>query len=280
MPLFWHRLRLLLVCTSVAVALVLSSPSTKVDDSKIRHVLIPIVMEAEAQPFIDHLGLKPVPSFFPKQTPFLAFDGIHQKTKVTVITLGKDQVYGTGVDNAGTVPSSLATFLALSKLDGGVDLVLNAGTCGGFSRMGAGIGDVFLTTGVVNHDRRIPIPGFDTYGIGKLPAAGSETMATALGYKTGVCSTGNSLDKTERDDEIMKENEASVKDMEAAAIAYVAAMNKVPYLGVKVVTDIVDGGVPTQEEFMENLASAAKSLQSALPKVLDYVCAETAREEL
>lgn len=237
-------------------------------------------MEAEAQPFVEHLGLKPVTSFFPPSTPFLAFEGIHHKTKVTVITLGKDEVYGLGVDNVGTVTSSLATFLALSKLNGDVDLVLNAGTCGGFSRKGAGIGDVFLTSEVVNHDRRINIPGFDAYGVGRLEAAGSEAMASSLGYKTGICTTGNSLDKTERDDEIMKENDASVKDMEAAAIAYVAAMNKVPYLGVKVVTDIVDGGVPSHEEFIENLSSAAKSLQSALPRVLDYVCDETKKDEL
>lgn len=232
-------------------------------------------MEAEATPFVDHLGLKLVDSFFPPHTPFLAFTGVHHKTKVTVVTLGKDHIYGTGVDNAGTVPSALATFLALSKQDQGIDLVLNAGTCGGFGRKGASIGDVFLTTGVAHHDRRIPIPGFDTYGVGKLDTVDPTLMATKLGYKTGICTTGNSLDHTQRDEEMMQANDASVKDMEAAAIAYVAAMNQVPYLGVKVVTDIVDGGIPTHEEFLANLASAATSLQHALPKVLEYVCDET-----
>ena len=77
----------------------------------------------------------------------------------------------------------------------------------------------------------------------------------------------------------MKENDASVKDMEAAAIAWTCAMSEIPYLGVKVVTDIVDGGIATQEEFMANLASAAESLQKALPLVLDYVC-DVTREEL
>jgi 5'-methylthioadenosine nucleosidase len=43
-------------------------------------------------------------------------------------------------------------------------------------------------------------------------------------------------------------------------------------MGVKVITDIVDGNFPSHEEFMQNLASAAQSLQSALPKVLTYVC--------
>jgi 5'-methylthioadenosine nucleosidase len=230
-------------------------------------------MEQEARPFVDQLGLEPLEGFFPAHTPFLAYEGEHHSCKVTVITFGKDDIYKTGTDNVGTVPSSLATFLALQKLAGQVDLVLNAGTCGGFRRQGAGIGDVFLTTGVAHHDRRVPIPGFDVCGIGKLTTLNPTRMAAHLGYKTGVCTTGNSLDCVERDDELMKANDASVKDMEAAAIAWVCAMNaQIPYLGVKVVTDIVDGGVATQDEFLANLASAAESLQRALPKVLEYLC--------
>lgn len=242
----------------------------------IKHVLVPIVMEAEATPFVEHLELTPVKDFFPSHTPFLAYSGTHSKTKVTVITMGKDSVYETGVDNVGTVPASLATFLAVEKMaaEGSpVQLILNGGTCGGFARKGGAIGDVFLTTGVANHDRRIGIPGFDKYGIGTIGAViDPTTIAGELGYKTGVCTTGNSLDKTDKDDEYMLDNDASVKDMEAAAIAWVAKMYDLPYMGVKVITDIVDGGVPSHEEFMENLASAAKSLQEALPKVVDYVC--------
>jgi len=243
----------------------------------IKHVLVPIVMEQEAKPFIEHMGLIPVEGFFPPQTPYLAFEGQQGTCKVTVITFGKDKVYGTGVDNVGTVPSSLATFLALQKIE--VDLVINAGTCGGFKRKDLGIGDVVLTTGVANHDRRVPIPGFDVAGIGKITTMCPINMAENMGYKTGLCTTGNSLDKVEKDDELMEANDASVKDMEAAAIAWVCVMNNIPYLGVKVVTDIVDGDVPTQDEFLANLAAAAQSLQTALPKVLDYV-AEKAIDEL
>ncbi|VEU45069.1 unnamed protein product [Pseudo-nitzschia multistriata] len=242
----------------------------------IKHVLVPIVMEAEATPFVEHLELTQVEDFFPSHTPFLAFSGTHSETKVTVITMGKDNVYDTGVDNVGTVPASLATFLAVEKMaaEGSpVQLILNGGTCGGFKRKGGAIGDVFLTTGVANHDRRIGIPGFDKYGIGTLETTIDPTkIAEELGYKTGICTTGNSLDKTDKDDEYMMENDASVKDMEAAAIAWVAKMQNLPYMGVKVITDIVDGGVPSHEEFMENLMSAAKSLQDALPKVVDYIC--------
>jgi len=268
---------LLLIAAQLFLQIVSVSSSIALEKMTIKHVLVPIVMEAEAAPFVEHLDLKPVEDFFPSHTPFVAYSGSHSDTKVTVITMGKDTVYETGVDNVGTVPASLATFLALEKFKADetpVDLVLNGGTCGGFARKGGEIGDVYLTTGVANHDRRIGIPGFDTYGIGSLQTdVDPSTMAAALGYKTGVCTTGNSLDKTETDDDYMKnKNDASVKDMEAAAIAWVCKMSGLPYMGVKVITDIVDGGIPSGEEFLENLASAAKSLQSALPKVLDYVC--------
>ena len=108
-------------------------------------------MEAEAQPFVDHLGLKPVADFFPPTVPFLAFQGTHGDATVTVVTNGKDGVYETGVDNCGTVPAALATFLALERTK--PDLLINAGTAGGFARMGGKIGDVYLTSAVANHDR-------------------------------------------------------------------------------------------------------------------------------
>jgi len=248
----------------------------------IEDVVVAIAMEEEAKPFIDHLGLKVDETFFPENTPFVAYTGQHGKCKVTVVFNGKDSVYGTGVDNVGTVPASIATFLALQKMKRELPdkehLLINAGTCGGFKRKDAEIGDVFIITGAANHDRRIPIPPFVPYGIGKLDTVNAKQLAETYNYKTGVCTTGNSLDKTEKDDELMLANDASVKDMEAAAIAWSCAVNNVPFLGVKVVTDIVDGGIATQDEFMANLQSASKSLQDALPKVLDYVCGKSQDE--
>ena len=69
----------------------------------------------------------------------------------------------------------------------------------------------------------------------------------------------------------MKNHEASVKDMEAAAIAWSCALFKTPMVGLKVVTDIVDGEMATQDEFLANLAAASKSLQESLPKLLDTI---------
>ncbi len=233
-------------------------------------------MEAEASPFVNQLGLQPDTSFFPTETPFHAFRGKHNDCNLTVITNGKDEVHGTGVDNVGTVPAAVATFLALQKMkaDDPADLLINAGTCGGFQRKGADIGDVFLTTAVANHDRRIAIPDFTPYGIGRIESTSVENLASHMNAKLGVCTTGNSLDFHELDSRHMLENDASVKDMEAAAIAWASEMWSTPDFGVKVVTDIVDGDKPSHEEFLENLGTAAQSLQSALPKVIDYVCSK------
>jgi len=157
-------------------------------------------------------------------------------------------------------------------MKGEVDLLVNAGTCGGFKSKGAEIGDAFLTTASANHDRRIPIPPFIPYGIGKVVHISTAKLAEAIGAKQGIVTTGNSLDMHEVDAHHIGVNDASVKDMEAAAISWACELHKTPHFGVKVVTDIVDGDKPTQEEFLENLHSASVKLQTTLPLVIDYVC--------
>jgi 5'-methylthioadenosine nucleosidase len=131
---------------------------------------------------------------------------------------------------------------------------------------------------VAFHDRRIPIPEYDTYGVGRIESSLDwSKLAAAHDFKIGICSTGNSLDKTPECETRMLANDASVKDMEAA-IAWSAKLHSTPFLGVKVVTDIVDGDRPTEEEFLENLLTASKRLQEALPLVLDYVSGKSHEE--
>jgi hypothetical protein len=59
---------------------------------------------------------------------------------------------------------ALTAFYAIHETN--PDIVINAGTAGGFKRVGASIGDAFITTSCSHHDRRIPIPGFTEYGKG------------------------------------------------------------------------------------------------------------------
>jgi 5'-methylthioadenosine nucleosidase len=151
------------------------------------------------------------------------------------------------------------------------DLVLSAGTAGGFKRVGATIGDSFIGTSFVHHDRRIPIPSFDAYGRGLRQGPSCEKLIKDLGLKSGVVSSGNSLDHCPDDDKIMEEVNAAVKEMEVASIAYVCEHASVPLLALKVVTDIVDGDRPSHEEFLENLHTASHSLQEQLPRMVSYL---------
>ena len=54
-------------------------------------------------------------------------------------------------------------------------------------------------------------------------------------------SSGNSLDWSEQDMTFMKNNKVAVKEMESAAVAWVAAMFNTPMFCLKSITDIVDG---------------------------------------
>ena len=286
-------------------------------------------MEGEASLLIEALQLTLQPHYFGHKAPFHVFQGSYntkkgtgieeggdiQSHRISLITNGKDPVYG--CDNVGTVPAALATYLAVEALH--PDLVINCGTAGGFSKQGFGmngedeeaeegekgakIADIFLSTKFVNHDRRIPLPGFTEYGIGSHTPTpvpnllkhlqqtlnfslqsedtgdnGNGKLVGGNRVKSGVVTTGNSLDHVEADDQIMKQCNASVKDMEGAAIAWCCSLLQVPYFAVKVVTDIVDGGQPTADEFMANFAKAQKTLKEVMPLVLDFCIGKTVSE--
>ena len=99
-------------------------------------------------------------------------------------------------------------------------------------------------------------------------------LVKQFGFKLGVISSSNSLDYTDKCLEIMHINDASIKDMEASAIAYVAELANIPLICVKTVTDIVDmtpEEAPTFEQFLQNLQAASLSLRHALPDIIRFV---------
>lgn len=240
---------------------------------RIQHVLVVIAMAAEAAPFVAHLGLAPAPALLPGPLPCAVFSGQHSGLTVTVVTCGACPLFG--VDSVGTVPAALATYAACAAL--APDLVLSAGTAGGFAARGGAVGDVYVSSALRNHDRRIQIPGFDSYGVGELPSPGG-ALAAALGLKWGVVSTGNSLNCGPEELAELQAAGVHCKEMEAAAVGHVARLFRLPCLAVKAVTDVVDGGRPTAEEFGENLAAAAAALQRTLPRVIAFVAGKTAAE--
>lgn len=243
--------------------------------AKIERVLLIIAMEAEAAPLVNELNLtKDDPPRIAAPAPCVSFSGQYAGMEVHVVCNGKCLVHG--VDNVGTVPAALSAYLALQEFK--PDLLISVGTAGGFRSKGAEVGDVFVGTATVYHDRRIPIPGFDKYGTSMTDAVPTPNLKAALGLKNGVVSSGNSLDFCSEDMQLMQMHEAAVKEMEAAAIAWSCHLFGCPMFCLKAITDIVDGGRATEEEFLENLHTAAASLQKATPKVLDFIAGKSVAE--
>jgi 5'-methylthioadenosine nucleosidase len=241
----------------------------------VRKVLLVFAMEQEAGPLVESLSLSKVEAGLPA-LPAVVYQGRHADLEVMLVQNGKHPKFA--VDCAGTVGGALTAYAAIQAFQ--PDLVINAGTAGGFAKRSpaASIGDAFICSAAANHDRRIPIPGFDVFGVGKLDLVAAPKLVAELGWKSGVVSTSNSLDHVPADDEQMEKNGANVKDMEAAAIADVCLSAGKPFLALKVITDIVDGDRPTQEEFLENLGKAAGALKAAVPRALSFIAGKTVED--
>ncbi|KAI4299896.1 hypothetical protein L6164_033317 [Bauhinia variegata] len=231
-------------------------------------IVIIIAMQTEALPVVNKLQLKEDPdSVFPPGVPWVRYYGTYKDLNINLIWPGKDPTLG--VDSVGTVSSALVTYAAIQALK--PDLIINAGTAGGFKAKGANIGDIFVVLDCAFHDRRIPIPVFDLYGIGLRKACETPNLVKELNLKVGKLSTGDSLDMTQQDEASIIANDATVKDMEGAAVAYVAELLKVPAIFIKAVTDLVDSDKPTAEEFLQNLAAVTAALDQAVELVIDFI---------
>lgn len=118
-----------------------------------------VAMQAEAQPFIDHFGVKEVKDFF-APLPCKLYRSIistdNGNSELNIVLNGQQH----GSDLVGCEAASVATLAAIQKID--PDIIINSGTCGGFKSEGASIAQVFIGNGVMFHDRRVP--GDDAWG--------------------------------------------------------------------------------------------------------------------
>lgn len=229
----------------------------------VRRVLLVMAMRAEAEPIVAALSLREVPS--PAHMPFRWYRGPAASLEVLVAVNGMDPRHQ--VDSIATLPAGLNTYAAATEF--APDLIISAGTAGGWSRDETEIGEVFLNADTfVHHDRRVDLPGFAEYGIGRHPGLAVAGLAERLGFRTGLVTTSNSLDESDTDRDLIERLGGQVKEMEAAAVAYVAERLGIPMMAVKAITDLVDAPVATGDQFMANLALASDRLREAVVKVL------------
>lgn len=237
----------------------------------IKHAVLLFAMEDEAMPLIRRLELADKGYLRPPM-PMRWYDGAVGSLRIDVVVMGSDRRFG--IDCIATQPAAVATQIVLDQLR--PDLLINAGTCGGFASRGGTIGKVYLTGGPFYfHDRRIPLAPFEKYADGGWELCDVSAWGDVLGLEPGAVSSGNSLDMNADDAERIERFGAVAKDMEAASIAWVADQHEKPLCAVKAVTDLVDGEHPTHEEFERHLHTASEALSEAVEGLLKVLAEQT-----
>lgn len=234
----------------------------------IRHVLILMAMRDEARPMIEALQLEPVEDALDAALPMRCYSGWVDGIRVSLGIAGVDARYD--VDHIGSEAAGILALETLRYFQ--PDLLISAGTAGGFAALGADIGTVYLSERMfVFHDRHVPLDGFRQSAVGEYPALDVSAMAETLGLPTGVVSTGSSLQKSERDLQVIQQYRAVAKEMEAAAIAWVAMLYDVPMMAVKSITNLVDEENRSEAEFVKHFECASAALARQLIAVLRYL---------
>ena len=236
-------------------------------------IAIVMAMEAEAAPVVDAFGARPVA--VPAGRPHRWYLASRAGARVVVAVNGRDARFG--VDGVGPEPAVMNTVATIERFR--PDLVVSAGTAGGWVARGGAIGAVYLSyPHVVRHDRRIDLDGFREFGVGRFPVVPMRAVAAAIGAEPGVVTTGGSLDETPEDARIMAELDARAKEMEAASVAWVCETLGVPFVALKTITDLADVAHPTATQFEANLHTASAQLTEHLLGFVDAVAGRAVDE--
>lgn len=245
-----------------------SDPAFDLAEIRPKKILIMMAMSGEAEPIIRSLDLTESKGAFDVRDPMRAFAGQVGKTQIVVVVNGKSP-RKSHLDLTGPTAAAVATSQAVKTF--APDLVINAGTAGGLGSKGMKVGEVALSRAIVFHDRHIPFGAdWEEYALGNYPHPRTEDAARALGIKTAVVATGSSFVNVSTSDlSVIRKVEASVVEMEAAAVAEVCAIYKVRMVALKAVTDDVEH--PNVAQFRANFRLANEELAARLRDLLTYL---------
>ncbi len=164
------------------------------------------------------------------------------------------------------------------------NIIINTGVAGGIAD-GLDVGDIVIGTYLVQHDFDVTVLGYAKGYMctGKNPDKPtvfysdktliSEFEAAAKGslnVHKGVIASGDTFvsDKNKKQD-IKNTFNASVVEMEGAAIAQTATVNCIPFLIVRAISDLADDTAAQDHEFVET--EMAELSSSAIEKLLEKI---------
>jgi 5'-methylthioadenosine nucleosidase len=233
-----------------------------------KKICIQVAMKEEGLDFAEKMGLiEQAP--LDAQFGFRQFTGAYGRNlEIFLILQGTDSVHG--VEQIGLEAAAVCASFIIRKHS--PDLLINFGTAGGFEAKGFKLGEVRVVGApILFHDRRVPLPGYAEAAIGSYSAVDSSGLRAALGLDLGKVSSGSSLELSERDREMLESQGAELKEMECAAIAWVAQKTKTPFLALKSITDFVDHPEEVASQFLRNLELASRNVQVKVQACLEYL---------
>ena len=110
-------------------------------DPEIRTVLVICAMKEEISPFVEHFGLEKRTEPFMAGSPswIVAWSGKAGAITLHAVWCGEDERFKS--NNVATTAAAVTLYAAVAAI-GRPDLVISAGTAGGFAQRGAAIGEV------------------------------------------------------------------------------------------------------------------------------------------
>lgn len=254
----------LMFCSSIhnAFASNLINPENQISTPHAKKILLVVAIDTEASPIINALKMKKLSHSF-SGLPMQGYVGKYNNLDVLLILNGEDSLHK--VQNVGTQAATLSTYLGIEYFH--PDLVISIGTAGGIAEHSAKIGDIYVSKKINFYSRRIPIPGYDEYGIGGYSSANFEKITNKINLKKGVVCSGDSFDENQADREIILKQGCSVIEMEAAGVAWTSMLMKTPMLAIKGITDIV-GKPNAHEDFEKNFPKITNELSK---KIKDFL---------
>jgi len=221
-------------------------------------------MDTEANPNIFALNFhKSTHSFAP--LPMQAYAWKYHNVDVLLILNGRDPVHS--VRNIGTQAATLSTYVGFNYFH--PDLIISVGTAGGIEANGVKLREIYAGSKIYFFDRRIPIEGYQQYGLGEYQSFVLPAPERNIGLKSGVVCSGDSFDDDQTDYHAFTKLHCDAVDMEAAGVAWVSMLTKTSMLAIKGITNLVKGS-DTHAQYQANLpvvtAKLAKTLQELLIK--------------
>ncbi|QEN04044.1 5'-methylthioadenosine/S-adenosylhomocysteine nucleosidase [Thiospirochaeta perfilievii] len=177
----------------------------------------------------------------------------------------------------GKVAAAVGTTILIDQFS--PDLVINTGSAGGLST-DLNVGDVIISQEVRYHDVDVTLFGYEYGQIPKMPpgftpdkklievAKKAAKKIDKIHVTDGLIITGDSFIHDEDDVDRIKSKLPPMKatEMEAAAIAQVCHMSKVPFLIIRSISDVP--GKESKQSFEEFLVVAAKNSGMLIEEII------------